>query len=134
MTQKATKDGHPSLKGKKLAMYEALRKNLGGITAACKVTGFCRKTHYRWLEADENYKFWVETVQEETHDFAENALFKLIHSGNPQAVMFYLKTKAKERGYKEKQEIEVTNLTTDFVKGLADAYNDYKRNNKSDKE
>lgn len=87
-------------------MYEALGKRLGVITHACKIAEISRETHYRWLREDENYKQWIEEIPELTLDFAENALYKLINSGNVAATIFYLKTKGKHRGYIEKQEVE----------------------------
>jgi len=103
-----TKTGQKGLRGKKHAMYEALKKELGVITAACKVTGLSRQTHYRWLKEDPEYKEWIEEVPEITLDFAENALLKNIQKGNVIAQIFYLKTKGKGRGYIEKQEIALS--------------------------
>ena len=40
-------------------------------------------------------------------DNAEDELQKLINLGNPIAIIFYLKTKGKKRGYDEKQTIEI---------------------------
>lgn len=44
-------------------------------------------------------------AEEMTADVAENRLLDAIRSGNMKAVMFYLKTKAKKRGYVERQEM-----------------------------
>ena len=43
-----------TLKGK-VAMLEALEQTLGVVTTACKMVGIERKTHYNWLEKDEDY-------------------------------------------------------------------------------
>ncbi len=87
-------------------MYDALKGQLGVITAAATLVGMDRRTHYKWMHADENYKAWVDELPDITLDFAENALFKLIKRGNVASVIFYLKTKGKVRGYIEKQEID----------------------------
>ena len=92
---------------KKKAMLEALEKSLGVITQACKVVGIDRKTHYNWMKADEEYKVQVEELSEVAIDFAESHLHKLIKDGNPAATIFFLKTKGKNRGYVERQEIAV---------------------------
>ena len=101
------------LTGKKKLMYEALTSQLGVVTAAAKLVGIDRTTHYKWLKEDENYKQWIEELPEIALDFAENALFKLMKTGTPSSIIFYLKTKGKERGYIERQEIE-SNIKVDM--------------------
>lgn len=95
-----------ALRGKKKLMYEALKGQLGNISAACNQVGINRSTHYDWLAKDPNYKLWVQEAPELTKDFVEHQLMKQIKSGNMTGIIFYLKTKAKDRGYIEKQEIE----------------------------
>jgi len=102
------------LRGKKKAMYESMKNQLGVVTAACNQVGISRDTHYRWLKTDENYKKWIEQVPDLTLDFAENALFKQIKEGVVPSTIFYLKTKGKNRGYIEKQEQEVTHKGEGF--------------------
>ena len=106
-----------ALRGKKKAMYEALKSQLGIVTSACKLVGISRQTHYRWLREDENYKAWIEQIPDITLDFAETALLKQIKEGNTTAIIFYLKTKGKQRGYIERQEIDTkitsSNITVD---------------------
>ena len=89
----------------KKAMIEALEKSLGIVTTACKNVGIDRRTHYRWLKDDQDYKEAVESVEDIALDFAESQLHKQIKEGNPTSTIFYLKTKAKRRGYIERQEI-----------------------------
>jgi len=90
----------------KKAMIQALEKSLGIVTSACKVVGISRQTHYNWME-DAEYKAAVMELGDVALDFAESKLHKLIDQGNPAATIFYLKTKGKERGYVERQEIAV---------------------------
>jgi len=89
----------------KRAMIEALEKSLGIVTSACKSVGINRSTHYDWLKTDEDYKAEVESIEDIAIDFAESQLHKQIKDGNPTSTIFYLKTKAKKRGYIERQEI-----------------------------
>jgi len=93
---------------KKAAMLEALERSLGIVSTAAKAANIDRQTHYNWLKDDPNYKAAVEAIQESVIDFAESHLYKLIKEGNPAANIFYLKTKGKNRGYIERQEIEVS--------------------------
>ena len=48
-------------------------------------------------------KAW-EDMKEARHDYVENALYSRIQEGNVPSTIFYLKTKAKERGYVERTE------------------------------
>jgi hypothetical protein len=89
----------------KKAMIEALEKSLGIVTTACLSVGINRKTHYDWLKNDEEYKSQVLSIEDMTIDFAESQLHKQIKGGNTSATIFYLKTKGKNRGYVERQEI-----------------------------
>lgn len=90
----------------KKAMIEALEKSLGIVTTACKQVGISRQTHYEWLREDENYKAAVEGIADIALDFAESKLHKSIDGGSDTAIIFYLKTKGKRRGYVERQEVE----------------------------
>lgn len=91
----------------KKAMVAALEKSLGVVSTACKAVDISRQTHYRWMREDEEYKTAVEELSEVAVDFAESHLHKLIRDGNPAATIFFLKTKGKNRGYVERQEIAV---------------------------
>ncbi len=94
-------------KENKEAMVEALRRTLGNVTAACKIVGVTRDTHYRWLETDANYADAVDDVTEQTFDFVENKLMDKVKDGDLTAIIFYCKTRMKGRGYTERQEMEI---------------------------
>ena len=95
---------NPELHKKKL--LEALEKSLGIITSACKEVGISRKQFYVYYNTDLDFKKAVDDIQDITIDFVENQLLKKIREGDTTATIFYLKTKAKSRGYIEKQQIE----------------------------
>jgi hypothetical protein len=92
---------------KKGQMLEALERSLGIVTSACTAVGIHRSTHYEWMKQDKEYARSVKAIDSRTLDFAESHLHKLIKEGNPAATIFFLKTKGKQRGYVERQEIEV---------------------------
>ena len=96
-----------TVKGK-VAMLEALEQTLGVVTTACKMVGIERKTHYNWLEQDEDYMLAVKSIEDVAIDFAESQLHKQIKKGSTSATVFYLKTKGKKRGYVERQEHELS--------------------------
>lgn len=103
---------------RKKAMLAALEKSLGIVTKACEMSGTNRRNFYEWLAKDARFKERVEAIAEKTVDFAESKLFELIngikvadpnggHYTRPPcktAIIFYLKTKAKHRGYIERVE------------------------------
>lgn len=93
---------------KKEAFVKAYRETLGVIKYACEQVNISRRTFYNWLEADEEFRQAVEDVNEESVDFAENALKKKIREGDTTSIIFYLKTKGKKRGYIERTEIDAT--------------------------
>jgi hypothetical protein len=90
---------------KKDAMLQALEKTLGVVTSACKQVGIGRTTFYDWLNNDKEFAKQVEEIQNVALDFAESQLHKQIGDGSTSATIFYLKTKGKNRGYIERQEI-----------------------------
>jgi len=94
--------------GTKKALLEALEKHLGIVTPACAEAGISRDTHYRWLKEDKDYKKAVKELENVALDFAESALHQQIKKGNPLSTMFYLKCRAKKRGYIEQQELKVS--------------------------
>lgn len=115
---------------------QALEKQYGTIADACRTVGITRTTYYRWLENAE-FKEAVSDLQEELKDNAESKMHQLIngvtmsrevkgeeiiYSKAPDAYMiqFFLKTKAKERGYVEKVESENVNKNDNTIKIVID--------------
>jgi hypothetical protein len=92
---------------KQLAMIEAMEKNLGIVTTACKQVGINRSTHYEWLKTNKTYRKEIKDIENVALDFAESHLHKQIAKGNPLSTMFYLKCKGKGRGYIEQNIVEL---------------------------
>lgn len=90
----------------KKAMLKALEASLGIVSEAAESVGISRQQHYQWLKDDPEYKADVDAVIDLAIDFAESALRERIGKGDITAIIFYLKTKGKSRGYIEKTEIE----------------------------
>ena len=97
---------------------ELFRKNAGNISMTCKEFGITRRAYYNKLEKDEYFKEKIDEVLESLIDFAESALMKQIKEGNTTAILFFLKTKGKHRGYVETQEVNhkgIKNIEIDFI-------------------
>ncbi len=97
---------------KKELFIEALTNNLGHITKACEAANIHRRTYYSWIDKDEQFKEDCNNVEAGLIDLAENELLKKIKdSTSPHqmtAIIFFLKTKGKSRGYDERHQIELT--------------------------
>tara|TARA_R110002049_G_scaffold309180_1_gene518143 strand:- start:29895 stop:30221 length:327 start_codon:yes stop_codon:yes gene_type:complete len=89
---------------RKRALVEALEKSLGVVTVACKNVGISRETYYKYLREDDEFRAKVEDVENIALDFVESKLHTQISGDNITAIIFYLKTKGKKRGYIERTE------------------------------
>ena len=98
----------------KKAMLEALRASLGIVSEAAEVCKISRGQHYQWMKDDPDYKAEVEAIGDMAIDFAESALKKKIRDGDTTAIIFYLKTKGKRRGYVERVEQERSGMVTNL--------------------
>lgn len=90
---------------RKKAFVEAYKSALGNVSKACEATGVSRGTFYRWKSEDADFADAISEVGEENTDFAEDCLRKKMSEGDTTAIIFYLKTKGRERGYTETREI-----------------------------
>jgi hypothetical protein len=118
------KKGRVDTSVRKDAMIQALTKSLGIVTTACKVVGIDSGTHYDWLKSDPEYRETVEAIKETVQDFAESQLHKQMQEGNVTAIIFFLKCKAKNRGYIEREmdnidaNIKVNRAAIDLGNGI----------------
>ena len=87
-------------------MLKALEECLGIVSTASINAGINRRTHYRWLEEDKEYKDKVQDIRNSAIDFVESKLFDCIKSEKETSIIFYLKTIGKNRGYIPRQEID----------------------------
>jgi hypothetical protein len=87
---------------KKENLLKALEKSLGIVSTACVSIGISRTTYYKYYNEDKEFKQSVDSIGDIALDCAESQLFELIKEKNVTAIIFYLKTKGKKRGYVEK--------------------------------
>lgn len=86
---------------------EHFRKSHGIVSYACQQTGITRACYYKWRDSDPKFKERAEEIEEETIDIVESKLFSAINNDDLTAIIFYLKTKGKKRGYVERVEQDV---------------------------
>lgn len=91
----------------KRKMLDALEDTLGIVTVAAKKCGIHRSTHYQWMQDDADYKKKVEELNNVCLDFAESKLFDNIRKNKETSTIFFLKTRGKNRGYVERQEVDL---------------------------
>jgi len=95
-------------------LLSALEQSMGVVSTACETLNISRTNHYKWMKESPEYKQNYDDLSNKALDFAETQLMKMIGKGNTSAVIFFLKTKGKERGYIERQEFKVQQDTPDL--------------------
>jgi hypothetical protein len=118
MIKKTTLKMRSTTKQKKDAFLLVYESCLGNVSNACELSNIHRTTYYLWM-SDENFKKSIDSVMEKQIDFVEDALMKRIKEGDTSAIMFYLKTRGRKRGFNEKIELDVNedkkiHITFDF--------------------
>lgn len=103
MAKAVQNDSHKTLHNKK-ALVEAMEKSLGVVTTACRIVGISRWTYYDYYKNDVEFKKQIDDIQNIAIDYAESKLHEAIKDGNVTSIIFYLKTKGKDRGYIERVE------------------------------
>ena len=106
---------HRTLKEKKEDLLKALELCDGLVSVACEEAKVARKSFYNWRNKDKKFAQSVREVAEVVIDAVESQLFKNIRKGREISTIFYLKTKAKHRGYIEKQEVDHSTLGQPIV-------------------
>ena len=90
---------------KKQDLVDAIHKYNGNISAVARAFGVTRSTIYSHIEKRPELKDLIQDERESMLDDAESELYKQAKRGNTTALIFMLKTRGKERGYVERQEI-----------------------------
>jgi hypothetical protein len=91
-------------KPERSVIEKAIVKAFGNLSAASKSLGVDRVSLYKWIEQDGLEQAVIEGRNSRL-DFVEGKLDQKIDSGDTTAIIFFLKTQGKSRGYVERQEI-----------------------------
>lgn len=101
-----------------LRVYDA---SLCNVSLSCNKTNVGRTTFYYWMKENPSFKKNVDNIKESQVDFAESKLMQEIRNGNTTAIIFFLKTQGKERGYVERTEQDVSiNKFEELMQSLPD--------------
>lgn len=82
------------------------KESKGIISTACDAAQISRMTFYRWKKEDPEFADLVSEIEEASIDYVESKLIENIDNNKTSEILFYLKTKGKNRGYVERQEIQ----------------------------
>lgn len=117
----------------KKGLLQALEKTRGIVTTACEKVGCSRRVYYDLYGNDEQFRKDVDALSDVALDFAESKLMQkmdgikstkfnkkgeeVVYDIPPSdtALIFYLKTKGKKRGYIERYESENINYNVNHT-------------------
>jgi hypothetical protein len=107
------------LTAKQRAFLGALAECNFNVTTACQTARIGRRTFYDWREKKPAFFEALEDVMEARIDIAEACLHKNIKAGDSTSIIFFLKTKGKERGYVEKEtsSVKVAKILEEVLTG-----------------
>ena len=108
------------------------KSNAGNLSLTADALGIDRSTLWDWRKKYPELERMLNDYDQSLGDLAESKLMMAINEGNLTAIIFYLKTKHKGRGYIEGQEIKATVSTAiksmsqeeaaDFIRRLEDEF------------
>lgn len=110
--ESASKDLQPEDGRYKSIPFDRIAKtykaNAGNLSLTAEALGIDRSTLWEWRKKYPELEQMLNDYDESLGDLAESKLMMAINEGNLTAIIFYLKTKHKGRGYIEGQEIKAT--------------------------
>lgn len=107
MTKKPKEESVPQKHGRPSAftvpqLIKALENSMGIYTAAAKMLGCAPNTISNRVRKSKKLRDCVAAIKYRNVDLAETQLLVKLREGNMTAIIFYLKTQGKERGYVER--------------------------------
>ena len=87
------------------ALIVALREADGNMASVARKFNCHRSLIWQYVDRDEELRELTDELTETFIDEAESQLYKHIREGNVVACIFFLKTKARHRGYSERLEL-----------------------------
>ena len=86
-------------------IIKAIEESNGLLTMAASRSGIGYRTVCRYVAEFPSVKQAAQDAKERMLDFAEGKLYGKIKAGDNTAIIFYLKTQGKARGYIERHEV-----------------------------
>jgi len=113
-------------------IIKAIQESEGLLTRAAQKAGVTYKTIWEYCQLSEEVRQARDDSKERMLDFTEGKLFEKIREGEMVAILFFLKTQGKKRGYIERSEItgaggsplvSVNVNSNDIKRGLTESIN-----------
>lgn len=121
------------LTAKQKRFLEVFNKKLCNVSQTCSAMNISRSLLYKWVNNNDTFRDKKNQVEESIIDDVESTLYKKIFEKNDTAcIIFFLKTKAKDRGYTEKLELDNKHEVIDPVQ-IVLPHNERETNSKKDK-
>jgi predicted secreted protein len=107
-------------------VIDALHEAKGYVSKTASLLRCDPSTVYEYAKAYATVQKAWDAIREARHDSVESALAGRIAAGDTTAIIFYLKTQCKQRGYVERQEVDVrardvSKLADDELKAIIEA-------------
>jgi len=93
---------------KKAIFFKAYRKSLGNITMSCNAAKITRSDFTRAVKEDIKFKSDIADLDQAEIDFGESKLKERMQRGDTRAIVYFLNTKGKDRGYGEGSQVKIT--------------------------
>jgi hypothetical protein len=77
-------------------LLKAYKESWGNVSYSCEIANINPATFYRWKQKDKKFKERLEEANRYLVDRARSRLGEKIDKGETQAIIFFLKTKARE--------------------------------------
>lgn len=87
-------------------VIEMYQRKGGNVSATCSALNISRAQFYRWKSKNKKFAEALDDAYEAIIDNVESKLLSKINDGDTTSIIFFLKTKAKHRGYVEKTEVD----------------------------
>lgn len=102
----------------KKAAVKSHYENRGNVSSTCSSIGIGRTQFYQWKKDDKDFADAIDNVTDFCIDSVESALKDRIDAGDTTAIIFYLKTIGKKRGYIERQDfgLDLKQITVELFK------------------
>lgn len=86
-------------------LIDQIREYNGNLAAVARLHGVTRTTIYNWTRDSALCQEALADARETMLDEAENILYQKVLAGETQELIFFLKTKGKNRGYVPRNEL-----------------------------
>lgn len=106
---------------KKATVPEILKQveaSKGNIAAIARYFGVSRGTIHNRMKESKKLEEALNSARESMIDNVESKLYQEALAGNTTAMIFFLKTQGKSRGYTERQEVEVRDWRDKIIDAL----------------